>query len=141
MTGLEVYRSKFAESGLRVFEHAVKESRRREQNYVSLGHVLLALAAEDGGSFKHHLKKLRAAFQLETESVATEVRLDKILEYSPKHDGPGVRIGPDAIGFFRRAMKMAKSNGREKIEAADLLTTVLQLAPIPYTGPERPAHG
>jgi ATP-dependent Clp protease ATP-binding subunit ClpA len=141
VTNLEIYQGKFADSGLRVFEHAVEESRRREQNYVSLGHVLVALAAEDGGSFKHHLKKLRAAYQRETASVATEISADKILEYSPKHDGQGVRIGPDAIGFFRRAMKIARSNGRDKIEAADLLTTFLQLAPILYTGPERPAHG
>ena len=79
MTNLEVYQDKFAESGLRVFERAVEESRRRKQNYVSLGHVLLALAVEDGGSFKHHLKKMRAAVQLGRESVAAEVRLDKIL--------------------------------------------------------------
>jgi ATP-dependent Clp protease ATP-binding subunit ClpA len=141
VTNLEVYQDKLAESGLRVFEHAVEESRRRKQNHVSLGHVLLALVTEDGGSFKHHLKKMRAAVQLEAESAAAEVRLDKILEYSPKYDGQGVRIGPDAIGFFRRAMKVAHSNGREKIEAADLVTTVLQLAPILYTGPERPTHG
>ena len=137
MTNLEVYQNKFAESGFRVFEHAIEETRRREQNYVSLGHVLLALAAEDGGSFKHHLKKLRAAYQLETESVAAEISADKILDYSPKHDGPGVRIGPDAIGFFRRAMKMARSNGREKIEAADLLSAFLQLAPIVYVRPDQ----
>jgi ATP-dependent Clp protease ATP-binding subunit ClpA len=141
MTSLEVYRSKFAESGLRVFEHAVNESRLREQNYVSLGHVLLALAAEDGGSFKHHLKRLRAAHKLETELVATEISADKLLEYSPKYDGPGVRIGPDTKGFFRRALRTARLNGREKIEAADLLTAVLQMAPIPYTGPERPPRG
>ena len=141
MTNLEVYRERFGGSGLRVFERAVKESRRREQNYVSLGHILLALALEDGGSFKHHLKKMRAALRLEDESVAAEVRLDQILDYSPKHDGQGVRIGPDAIRFFRRALKIARSNGREKIEAADLLSGVLQLAPIVYTGPQRPGHG
>jgi hypothetical protein len=35
-------------------------------------------------------------------------------------------------------MKVAHSNGREKIEAADFLSTVLQLAPILYTRPEQP---
>ena len=141
MTNFEVYRDRFGESGLRVFEHAVKESRRREQNYVSLGHVLLALALEEDKSFKHHLKKMRAALQLEDESVAAEVRLERILDYSPKHQGRGVRIGPDAIRFFKRAMKIARSNGREKIEAADLISGVLQLAPIIYSGPQRPGHG
>jgi ATP-dependent Clp protease ATP-binding subunit ClpA len=141
MTNLEVYRDRFGVSGFRVFARAVKESRRREQNYVSLAHILLALAVEDGDSFKHHLKKMRAALRLEDESVAAEVRLEQILDYSPKHEGEDVRIGPDAIGFFRRAMRIARSNGREKIESADLLCGLLQLAPIVYTGPQRPAHG
>jgi ATP-dependent Clp protease ATP-binding subunit ClpA len=83
MTNLGVYQDRFDGSGLRIFEQAVAESRRREQNYVSLGHVLLALAAEDGGGFKHHVKSMRAAFQLEAEAVAVEVRLDKCLEYGP----------------------------------------------------------
>src|SRR5260221_4156192 len=138
MTNLGVYRDRFDESGLRVFQHAVEESCRRQQHHVSLGHVLLALAAKDVGSFKHHLKTMRAALQLQPESVAVEVRLDKILDYSPKHNGRGVRIGPDAIRFFRRAMKIARTNGREKISAADLLSTVFQLAPILYTCPHQP---
>ena len=137
MTNLGVYQDRFDESGLRVFEHAVKESRRREQNYVSLGHVLLALAAEDGGAFKHHLKKMRAALRLEPESVAVEVRLDKFLDYSPRYEGPRCSYWSDAIRIFRRAMKVARSNGREKIASADLLSTVLQLAPILYTGPQQ----
>jgi len=138
MNNLGVYQDRFDESGLRIFDQAVEESRRREQHYVSLGHVLLAMAVADGGSFKHHLKTMRAALQLEPESVAVEVRLDKFLEYSPTYDGRGVRIGPDAIRFFRRAMKIARTNGREKIAAADLVSTVLQLAPILYTGPQQP---
>ena len=137
---LQVYRDRFAESGFRVFAHAVRESRRRKQNYVSLGHVLFALAAEDGGPFKDHLKKMRAALQLDAESVATEVRIEKILEYAPKHAGSGVRIGPDAIGFFRRAIKIARTNGRARIEAADLVAAVMKLAPILYTGSGRTAQ-
>jgi ATP-dependent Clp protease ATP-binding subunit ClpA len=138
MTNLEVYRNRFDESGLRVFEQAVAESRRRRQNHVSLGHVLLALAAEKGGSFKQYFEKMRAALQLEGRSMAIEIRLERILDYSPKHNGQGVRIGPDAIRFFRRAIKIARSNGREKIASADLISTVLQLAPILYTGPKQP---
>lgn len=141
MSNLEVYRERFGASGFRVFKHAVKESRRRKQNYVSLAHILLALAIEESDSFQHHLKKMRAALRLEEESVAAEIRLDRILDYSPKHEGKDVQIGPDAIGFFRRAMKIARSNGREKIESADLLSGLLQLAPVVYTGPQRPGHG
>ena len=54
------------------------------------------------------------------------------MELSPKYEGEGVRIGPEAKKFLRSAMKIARSNQREKIEAADLLSAFLQMAPIPY---------
>jgi ATP-dependent Clp protease ATP-binding subunit ClpA len=141
MTNLEVYQDRFARSGWRVFEVAVNESRRREQNYVSLGHILAALQSEESGTLKLELQKLRAAFTPPGESIASEVPADELLKYSPSHSGRGVRIGPDAKKFFRRALRIARSNGRQKIEAADLVSTVLQIAPIVYSGPERPGHG
>lgn len=138
MTNLEVYQNKFAYTGWRVFESAVNESRRREQNYVSLGHILVALGAEESGKLKLELQRMRAAYTRPGESIAAEVSADKLLEYSPKHNGPGVRIGPDAKGFLRQALRIARSNGRQKIEAIDLVSTVLQIAPIVYSGPKRP---
>jgi hypothetical protein len=39
MINLGVYQDRFDESGLRIFEHAVEESRRRKQNHVSLGQI------------------------------------------------------------------------------------------------------
>ena len=40
MTGLEAYKEKFSDSGKRVLEYAVSESRRREQNYIAIEHIL-----------------------------------------------------------------------------------------------------
>ncbi len=134
---LSVYRDRFADSGFRVFEHAVEESRLRSQNHDSLGHLLIALDAEDGGSFRHHLKRLRAQHNLESELMPFDKGIEKIMELSPKHEGAGVRIGPDTKKFLRRAMKIAELNGREKIEAADLLSAFLQMAPIPYVRPDQ----
>src|SRR5215831_13788232 len=141
MTNLEVYRQKFAFSGWRVFESAIRESQRRAQNYVSLGHILVALRAEDTGAVKLELQRLRAAYTREGESLASEISADKLLEYSPRHSGEGIRIGPDTKQFLRRALMIARANGRQKIEAADLISTVSQIAPIVYSGPERPAYG
>jgi len=137
MNNLGVYQDKFAASGFRVFEHAIEESRRRNQNHVSLGHLLIALDAEDGGSFRHHLKRLRAQHNLESELMPFDKGVEKIMELSPKYEGAGVRIGPETKRFLRRAMKIAESNGREKIEAADLLSAFLQIAPIPYVRPDQ----
>ncbi|PYS78314.1 MAG: hypothetical protein DMF70_14990, partial [Acidobacteria bacterium] len=66
--------------------------------------------------------------------------IEKIMELSPKYAGTGVRVGPDTKQFLRRAMKIAESNGREKIEAADLLSAFLQMAPIPYVRPDQNAR-
>jgi len=141
MTNLEVYQSKFAHSGWRVFEYAVEESRRREQNYVSLGHILVALGAEENKALRLELPRMRAAYTRPGEPIAAEISADKLLEYSPRHNGRGIRIGPDAKQFLRRALSIAHANGRRKIAAADLVSTLLQIAPIVYAGLERPADG
>ncbi|MDX6403976.1 MAG: hypothetical protein QOH70_1431 [Blastocatellia bacterium] len=135
MNSLAVYQNKFAPSGFQVFERAIEESRRRNQNYVSLGHLLIALDAEDGGSFRSHLKRLRALHNLEADLKPFENGIEKIMESMPKHEGEGVRIGPETKKFLRRALTIARANQREKIDAADLLSAFLQMAPIPYVRP------
>jgi len=137
MNHFAVYQDKFAASGLKVFERAIEESRRRNQNYVSLGHLIIALDAEDGISFRHHLKRLRALHNLENELLPFDKGIEKIMEWSPKYEGEGVRIGPETKQFLRRAIKIARSNQREKIEAADLLSAFLQIAPLPYVRPDQ----
>jgi len=136
MNNLVMYQDKFAASGLKVFERALQESRRRKQNYVSLGHLLIALDAEDGGSFRYLVAKLRADHGLTAELVPAEKAVGKLMECSPKYEGEGIRIGPETKDFLRRAVKIARSNQRQKIEAADLVSAFLQIAPIPYVRPD-----
>jgi len=140
MNSLAVYQDKFAPSGFQIFERAIAEARRRNQNYVSLGHLIIALDAEDGGSFRNHLKKLRALHHLENELLPFDKGIEKIMEWSPKYEGEGVRIGPETKKFLRRAIKIARANQRERIEAADLLSAFLQMAPLPYVRPDQNAH-
>jgi ATP-dependent Clp protease ATP-binding subunit ClpA len=140
MNHFVVYQDKFAASGLKVFERAIEESRRRNQNYVSLGHLLIALDAEDGGSFRYLVAKLRADHGLTADLVPADRAVEKLMEWSPKYDGEGVRIGPETKNFLRRAIKIARSNSREKIEAADLLSAFLQVSPIPYVRPDQNAR-
>src|SRR6267378_729863 len=135
MNNLAVYQDKFAVSGLKVFERAIEESQRRNQNYVSLGHLLIALDAEDGGSFRYLVGKLRADHGLTADLVPADKAMEKLMEWSPKYEGEGVRIGPETKQFLRRARKIARSNQREKIAAADLLAAFLQISPIPYVRP------
>src|SRR5258706_16015903 len=135
MNSLAVYQNKFAPSGFQIFERAIAEARRRNQNYVSLGHLLIAVDAEDGGSFRNHLKRLGALHNLEAELKPFENGIERIMESMPKHEGEGVRIGPETKKFLRRALTIARANQREKIDAPDLLSVFLQMAPIPYVRP------
>ena len=137
MNSLAVYQNKFAPSGFQVFERAIEEARRRNQNYVSLGHLLIALDADDRGSFRYLVGKLRADHGLTADLVPADKAVEKLMEWSPKYEGEGVRIGPETKNFLRRAIKIARSNQREKIEAADLLSAFLQIAPIPYVRPDQ----
>ena len=137
MKNLSVYQNKFAASGFQVFERAIEESRRRKQNYVSLGHLLIALDAEDGGSFRYLVGEMRADHGLTADLVPADKAIEKLMEWSPKYEGEGVRIGPETKKFLRRALKIARSNERQKIEAADLLSAFLQIAPIPYVRPDQ----
>jgi len=137
MKNLSMYQNKFAASGFQVFERAIQESQRRHQNYVSLGHLLIALDAEDGGTFRYLVGKMRSEYGLTADLVPPDKAIEKLMEWSPKYEGEGVRIGPETKKFLRGAMKIARSNHRGKIEAADLLSAFLQIAPIPYVRPDQ----
>ena len=47
MADIDAYKDKFSESGQRVLEVALDESRKRDQNYVATEHILHALANEE----------------------------------------------------------------------------------------------
>lgn len=115
MTEIGVYGERLTESGLRVFERAIEESRRRRQNYISFGHILKAIMAEEGALFNRMLN------DLQVEPPLTEEFLDMVIDGSPSHKGVGIRISPQVIWLFRHALKVARGEGRGRIEAADLL--------------------
>ncbi|HXM50770.1 MAG TPA: hypothetical protein VN956_23205 [Pyrinomonadaceae bacterium] len=87
MNHFVVYQDKFAVSGLKVFERAIAEARRRNQNYVSLGHLIIALDAEEGTSFRYLVGKLRADHGLTADLVPADKAVEKLMEWSPKYEG------------------------------------------------------
>ncbi len=58
MIDLGAYKDKFADSGQRILENALGESRRRDQNYVSVEHILNALATEEADLFNATMRDL-----------------------------------------------------------------------------------
>ena len=114
MVDLGAYRDKFGESGQRVLENALGESRRRDQNYIAVEHIISALAKEEADLFNSTMRSLA----LDPASVTRAI--DTRLDNARQHVGKGFRIAPDTTDLFKRAMERARSRGRKTIEATDI---------------------
>lgn len=108
----DAFKEKFSESGWRVFQHAFEESRRHEQFYLSLAHLLDALAAEDPASFDALIHRSGV-----TPEKAREFIREAIESY-PRKVRRGTRIAPEVIDLMWKAQEVARSGG-SKIGAAD----------------------
>ncbi|HEX3084080.1 MAG TPA: AAA family ATPase, partial [Pyrinomonadaceae bacterium] len=114
MADLEAYKDRFSDSGQRIFQNAVNESRRRDQNYISVEHIISALSKEEPDLFNSTMRSLA----LDPLAVATAI--ERRLEAARQHVGKGIRIAPDVTDLFKRATERAKSHGRKTIEATDI---------------------
>src|SRR6267143_1926527 len=115
MVDLGAYKDKFGDSGQRILEHALSESRRRDQNYVSVEHIVEALMQEEPDMFNSTMR------ELSLDPVAVKVAIEKRLEGTrQQHVGKGFRIAPDTTDLFKRAMERARAHGRKTIEATDI---------------------
>ena len=132
MVDPDYYKDKFAESGLRVFVSAIDEARHRNQNYVSVGHILKALTIEVPSSITTFKQSWSAIHESLAEPGAIERKLERFMGSVPNHSGEGVRIAPTTLQLFRQAMKRAKAEGRNTIEAVDLMALFILL---PYVRP------
>src|SRR5712672_1663936 len=115
MADLGSYKDKFGDSGQRVLEYALNESRRRDQNFVLVEHILQALTVEEPDMFNS------AMSDLSLDPVVVKMAIEKRLSSSSQqHVGKGFRIGPDTTDLFKRAMERARAQGRKTIEATDI---------------------
>ena len=115
MVDLGAYKDKFGESGQRILEHALNESRQRDQNYVAVEHILEALMHEEPDMFNSAMR------ELSLDPIVVKIAIDKRLETNrQQHVGKGFRIAPDTTDLFKRAMERARAQGRKVIEATDI---------------------
>src|ERR1044071_9492213 len=121
MTDLGTYKDRFAESGLRIFERAVRDAQQRDQNYVAVEHILNALASEEADLFNAMMRDLA----LDPRSV--KVLIEKRLEAARYQNvQKNIRIAPETIDLFKRAMERARAQGRKTIEATYLFMALSQ---------------
>jgi len=114
MADIDSYKDKFSDSGRRVLESALAESRKRDQNYVAVEHILHAVAFEEEDLFSTTMR------DLSVDPRSVRLLIEKRMESGRQHSGKGFRIAPETTELFKRAMDRARSQGRRVIDAADI---------------------
>ena len=114
MADIDAYKDKFSESGRRVLESALGELKKRDQNYVSIEHVLHAVANEEDELFTSTMRDLAV------DPRSVKLLIEKRMETGREHSGKGFRIAPETTELFKRAMDRARSQGRRVIDGSDI---------------------
>ncbi|CAN5718686.1 ATP-dependent Clp protease ATP-binding subunit [soil metagenome] len=114
MADIDAYKDKFSDSGRRVLESALDASRRREQNYVAIEHVLHAVAAEEDDLFNSTMR------DLSVDPRSVKLLIEKRMDSGRQHSGKGFRIASETTELFKRAMDRARSQGRRVIDGSDI---------------------
>jgi ATP-dependent Clp protease ATP-binding subunit ClpA len=114
MADIDAYKDKFSDSGRRVLETALSESRKRDQNYVAVEHILHAVAREEDDLFSSTMR------DLSVDPRSVKLLIEKRLDAARQHVGKGFRIAPETTELFKRAMDRARSQGRRVIDASDI---------------------
>src|ERR671913_699414 len=114
MADIDAYKDKFSDSGRRVLETALGESKKRDQNYVAIEHILHAVASEEDDLFTATMRDLAV------DPRSVKLLIEKRMEMGRQHTGKGFRIAPETTELFKRAMDRARSQGRRVIDGSDI---------------------
>lgn len=114
MADIDAYKDKFSDSGRKVLETALEVSKKRDQNYVSVEHILHALAQEEDDLFSSTMRDLAV------DPRSVKLLIEKRLDAGRQHTGSGFRIAPETTELFKRAMDRARSQGRRVIDSGDI---------------------
>jgi ATP-dependent Clp protease ATP-binding subunit ClpC len=121
MVDLGTYKDRFAESGQRIFEYAMQESKRRDQNYIAVEHILHAFITEEAELFNSAMR------DLSLDPFHIKMQIERRLDNNRfQHVGKGLRIAPETIDLFKRAMERSRAQGRKTIESTDLFMALAQ---------------
>src|SRR5215475_5308316 len=109
---------KFSETGQKVMRRAIEVSRSHDHGFLSLSHVFTALSEIESELFAEAMR----AVGVDPRSV-TDL-LDQELSESPRHVGRKMAIPEATRELLNRALKRARSQGRQQIESYDLFATL-----------------
>ncbi|NNF00998.1 MAG: ATP-dependent Clp protease ATP-binding subunit [Pyrinomonadaceae bacterium] len=114
MAAIDEYIEKFSESGKRVVEKALDDSKKRNQNFISVGHILQSLANEEEDLFNETMRDLTV------DPRSVKLLIEKRVDSGKEYAGKGFKIAPETTDLFKRSMDRARSQGRRVIDASDI---------------------
>ncbi|MBA2606234.1 MAG: ATP-dependent Clp protease ATP-binding subunit, partial [Acidobacteria bacterium] len=114
MAEIDDYKNKFSESGRRVLEVALDESKKRDQNYISVEHILHALVNEEAELFNATMHDLAV------DPRSVKMLIERRLNSGRQHTGKGYKIAPETTALFKSSMDRARSQGRRVIDGSDI---------------------
>ncbi len=109
---------KFSETGQKVVRRAIEVSKGRDHNFLSVVHVFTALGDVESVLFTETMQ----AVGIDPHSVTR--LLEQELAKSPQYVGRKMAIPETTRDLFNRALKRARSQGRQQIESYDLFATL-----------------
>ncbi|HEX5082949.1 MAG TPA: ATP-dependent Clp protease ATP-binding subunit [Blastocatellia bacterium] len=109
---------KFSETGQKVVRRAIEVSKSRDHNFLSVVHLFTALGEIESALFSETMQ----AVGIDPHSVTR--LLDQELAKSPIHTGRKMAIPEPTRDLFNRALRRARSQGRQTIESYDLFATL-----------------
>jgi ATP-dependent Clp protease ATP-binding subunit ClpC len=109
---------KFSETGQKVVRRAIEVSKSRDHNFLSVVHLFTALGEIESALFSETMQ----AVGIDPHSVTRQ--LEQELAKSPIHVGRKMAIPEPTRDLFNRALRRARSQGRQTIESYDLFATL-----------------
>jgi ATP-dependent Clp protease ATP-binding subunit ClpA len=99
----------------------MQESKRRDQNYIAVEHILHAFISEEAELFNSAIR------DLSLDPFHIKMQIERRLDNNRfQHVGKGLRIAPETIDLFKRAMERSRAQGRKTIESTDLFMALAQ---------------
>src|SRR6266542_746555 len=109
---------KFSETGQKVVRRAIEVSKSRDHNFLSVVHLSTKHSEIESALFSETMQ----AVGIDPHSVTR--LLDQELAKSPIHVGRKMAIPEPTRDLFNRALRRARSQGRQTIESYDLFATL-----------------
>jgi len=109
---------KFSDTGQKVVRRAIEVSKSRDHNFLSVVHLFTALGEIESALFSETMQ----AVGIDPHSVTR--LLEQELAKSPIHVGRKMAIPEPTRDLFNRALRRARSQGRQTIESYDLFATL-----------------